>query len=365
MSAKITRILLLSILFVTSCSSQNKPVSRQFIDWGNLQITPRPEDDWCTEIFPEQLDYTGEEIKRDFSYGLAQSLFPKDIFAPRKIAAGTYWINENEPLTVNWLFWYPAGNKDPINLRIFILLDEQQLTNALPQSGSYNDLHFEKGTSATIQVRIPPLPAGVHEVTAVAVPSPENDPDEYGTVEIISSRMTLIAEPSPSPFRKTDFTYLHADGSNRKGDPAMAIELALQEDNLQVWNWPDPWFTVNIDESIRFYALAGHEDVTNLDAPSLKPLEVSFFAILLFIDYQQVEVAPNQTVLYGVVNKDNAYTRIPVEIPSLPEGKHHILALRIDTPGAPYCILRENPRERILPFGIYGRLVGINVLPSK
>jgi hypothetical protein len=92
-------------------------------------------------------------------------------------------------------------------------------------------------------------------------------------------------------------------------------------------------------------------------------LKKSFFALLLFIDNQQAELLPHQTVLYGVVDKDNAYTGIPIEIPPLPEGKHHILVLRINTPGVPYCLIRGEPTARILPFEVYGRLVGINVAP--
>jgi len=180
----------------------------------------------------------------------------------------------------------------------------------------------------------------------------------------------LIAEPAPSPFRAVDFVSLPAEGSIKKNDPGMAIELTFtskedRKDGIRIWNWPDPWLTVNTNTRPSFYALAGYEDVNNLDAPSLKPLEESFFAILLFVDYQQVKVIPNYTVLYGAANKDNAYMRIPIELSKLPEGKHHILALRIDTPGVPYCLLRGELKERILPFSIYGRLVGINVLPSK
>lgn len=371
MSAKATYILLIFILFATSCSPQTEPIVRESINWKNLQITPKPVDDLCAKIPPEKLDTTGEDIKHSFSNGLAQALFPKDISTPHKIAGGTYWVNANDQLPINWLFWYPKGNEGPLNLRVFVLLDEQQLTNALPQPGSYNDLHLEQGDEiTTIPISLPSLTAGVHTIIAIAILSPQKYPNEYGTVEIVSSRMALIVEPATSPFRAIDFVSLPAEGSIKKDDPGMVIVATLtrkedRKNGILIWNWPDPWLTVNADTRPRFYTLAGYEDVNNLDAPSLEPLEESFFAILLFIDYQQVEITPNQTVLYGVVDKDNAYTRIPIELPPLSEGKHHILALRIDTPGVPYCILKGNTKERILPSFIYGTLVGIKVLPSK
>lgn len=353
------------ILFLASCSAQREPPSQKElgIDWDNLQITPMPGEELCTEILPEDLDYTGEEIKRDFSYGLMQGLFPEDILTPHKIAGSTYWIDAKDPLTLNWIFVYPAGNTGPLDLRIFVLLDEVQLTNALPQPGSYNDLHLEKGDTLTIKVKIPPLSAGVHEIQAVAVPPPQDDPDEYGTVDVMSRRATLIAEPAPAPFRNINFAYLPADGSIERGDPGLSIEVTLREDSLHIWNWPDSWLNVRAGTSTRFYALAGHEDVINVDVPSLPPLEKSFFALLFFIDYQQVEIAPGQTVLYGAVEKDNAYTRLPLEIPPLPEGRHHLLVLRINTPGVPYCLLQADALGRFLPFDTYGRLVGVNVLP--
>ena len=81
----------------------------------------------------------------------------------------------------------------------------------------------------------------------------------------------------------------------------MAIELTFtskedRKDGIRVWNWLDPWLTLSTDIPAHFYALVGYEDVNNLDAPSLEPLKVSFFAILLFVVYQQIEIAPNQTV---------------------------------------------------------------------
>lgn len=371
MKIKATNSFLILILFFSSCSSKTESFRYDSVNWQNLQLTAKPVDDLCPEISPQQLDLTGEEVKHDFSYGLAQALYPKDLANVHKIAGGTYWVGAGDQLNVNWLFWYPKGNKEPIDLRLFVLFNEQQLTNALPQPGRYNDLHLERGEQiTTIPIRLPFLAPGVHTIVAIAISSPQNDPDEYGTVDVISSRMTLIAEPSPSPFRDIDFVYLPAEGSIKNGDPGMAIELTLTDEEerkngIRVWNWPEPRLSLQPGVPARFYALAGYEDVKNLDVPSLEPLKKSFFALLLFVDYQQIEIIPNQKVLYGVVDMDNAYARIPIELPLLAEGKHQILALRIDTPGVPYCLLRSPSQDRILPFGIYGRLVGINVLSPE
>jgi hypothetical protein len=363
---RIIFIIMILSLLVTNCSLYQKSNGSTAIEWEHLQIAPKTNDDLCAEILPEEID-TGSEIKQDFTSGIVVGFFPKDLSKPHKIAYDTYWVDSNEELLLDWIFWYPEANEVPVNLRLFLLLDEQQLTGALPNPGGYNDLHLDKGDDVTLQVTIPPLTPGIHDLIAVAVPFSQIDPDAYGRVNLFYRRITLIVEPISSPFREISFVSLPAEGSIRKNDPAMPLELTLKTNGIDIWNWPDPWLPLNVNTPVRFYALAGHEDVTNVDAPSLAELEESFFSLLLFVDYQQVEVAPNQISLYGKVDKDTAYTRIPLEISPLAEGKHHLLVLRIDTPGVPVCILNGgvDPKGRFLPSFVDGRLVGINVLPSK
>jgi hypothetical protein len=359
-------VILIFILVATNCSLYQESNGATSIEWEHLQIGPKTNDDLCAEILPAEMD-TGSEIKQDFASGFAVGFFPKDLSKPHKIAFDTYWIDSNEELLLNWIFWYPEANEVPLNLRLFLLLDEQQLTGALPNPGSYDDLQLNPGDDVTLQVTIPPLTSGIHDVVAVAVPVPQTDPDVYGRVDLFYRRITLIVEPISSSFRKIGFVSLPAEGSIRKDDPAMALELTLEPDEIEVWNWPDPWLYQDTHKATHLYALAGHEDVTNVDAPSLAELEQSFFSLLLFVDYQQVEVTPKQMAFYGKVHKDTAYARIPLEIPPLVEGKHHILVLRLDTPGVPVCILRGggDPKGRFLPFSIHTKLVGIELLPTK
>ncbi|MBI5823860.1 MAG: hypothetical protein HZB18_07535 [Chloroflexi bacterium] len=364
MRARIIYVLLVFSLIVTSCAPQLNIQEPSVIDWDDLQIAPKTNDDLCAEISPKELN-DWENIKKDFTYGLALGFLPEDVLNPHKIAHETYWVNTNEQLLFDWLFWYPEGNEGPANLRLFVLLDERQLNNALPQSGVYNDIDLEKGDDKSIKVAIPPLSAGIHDVIVVGIPYPQSDPDEYGRAILVYRRITLIAEPASSPFRKIDFISLPVEGSMKKNDPRMSLELTLKESGIDVWNWPNPWLDIDPGTPTHFFALAGYEDVTNLDAPPMDQLETAFFSLLLFTDYQQVEIKPNQMAIYGKVNKDTAYARIPITINPLSEGKHPMLVLRIDSPGVPMCILKGNPKERILPNSIYGKLVGINVLPQK
>jgi hypothetical protein len=158
---------------------------------------------------------------------------------------------------------------------------------------------------------------------------------------------------------------LAPEGSIKHGNPRIPLVLTLEESSTDVWNWPDSWLDLTPNQDIEFFALAGHNDVKNLDAPDLAELEASFFSLLVFMDYQQVMYAPDQMAFYGKVNKDTAYSRIPVKLSSPLPGKHHLLVLRIDSPGVPMCLLLGDPTERILPNSIFGSLVGVNILPSK
>jgi hypothetical protein len=363
------RIIILILIFnllATNCSLQKDAVTQEptVIDWKDLQIGPITSEDVCAKISPDEID-DFENIKKDFTYGLAVGFFPEDLSTPSKIAHETYWVNANQQLLFNWLFWYPEGNEEPANLRLFVLLDENQLNNALPERGIYNDINLEKGDDKSIKVTIPPLSAGVHDVIAVGIPYPQNEPDEYGSVIVIYRRITLIVDPAPSLFRKIEFASLPAEGLVKKNDPQLALELTLKKDEIDVWNWPDPWLDIDMNTSTLFFALAGHQDVTNLDAPPMDELLISFFSLLLFVDYRQIEIAPSQMVLYKKVSKDTTYSHIPIEVSPLSQGKHYVLVFRIDSPGVPMCILTGNSKGRILPNSVYGKLVGIEVLPPK
>lgn len=365
MYTKTICIALLIIFLVTSCSPDKSLHSENssLISWEDLQISSRTIENLCSDISVEDLNW--ENLKRDFAEGLLGGIFPYALADLDKLSDGTLWVEANEQILLKWRFWYPPNNERPANLRLFILLDEQQLNNALPEPGVYNDIDLQKGDDIALTVTLPHLEPGVHDIIAIGIPYPEDYPNENGIVRLVSWRITLIAKPFSSPFRNIAFQSLPAEGSIRKNDPLIPLSLTLQKDGVDVWNWPSAWLDTKLNNSIGFFTLAGHTQVENLDAPPLDELKASFFSLLVFIDYQQIEVAANQMALYGKVDKDTAYTRIPIQLDPLPIGKHVALVLRIDTPGVPMCVLKGDPKGRILPNSIYGSLVGINVLPTK
>jgi hypothetical protein len=365
MCKEIIYIALIVTFLVSNCSLSYDLHAEETstISWEDLQITPRSNENLCADISVKDLDW--ETMKRDFTSGLFGGIFPDDLSKLDKLSDGTLWVESNEPVLLRWRFWYPPSNERPANLRLFILLDEHQLTDALPEPGLYNDINLQQGDDIALKVSLPPLAPGVHDVIAIGVPYPEDYPNEHGIVRFVSWRITLIAKPFSSPFREITFRSLYPEGSLQKNDPLIYLVPTLKKDGLDVWNWPNPWLDVNVNNDIQFFALAGYNHVENLDAPSLDQLKASFFSLLLLVDYQQMEFAEHQTAFYGRVDNDTAYSRVPVKVKPLSVGKHIILLIRIDTPGVPLCVLRDDPKGRILPNSIYGSLVGINVLPPK
>ncbi len=80
-------------LLIISCSPQKEPDIQglSVIGWGDLQLTPKPNDHLCPEIAYDELEW--EHSKRDFSYGLFGAIYPEHISGAGNQADRTAWIN--------------------------------------------------------------------------------------------------------------------------------------------------------------------------------------------------------------------------------------------------------------------------------
>src|SRR5215210_1427907 len=78
MYTKIILTILTFALLIIGCSSQEEVLSKQRfeIDWDALQLTPRPSENLCVEISPEELNW--DKLKQDFPYGLFGGIYPAD-----------------------------------------------------------------------------------------------------------------------------------------------------------------------------------------------------------------------------------------------------------------------------------------------
>lgn len=363
--------IILSIIVIVStipsCQFQESKESYSLseIHWNDLQITPQPESQLCWD-----LSFVGgvpnwEEIKQSFQSGLLMGMSAADISDAKEVGYQTYTIAPDQPIKMDFHLWYPEQNTYPAAIRFFALLNEKQLQNVFPSNQHYMDVIIPAGTETTLTLHLPPLDAGIYDFIIIGIPYIENYPTPEGVVMVLNHRISLIAGEPSIPFRQISFSDLPPYGLFSKGDPKIGLSLTLAEDSIKAWNWPEQWFTTKPGVPLKFSILAGHEDVTNLDAPQIGKLDSSFFSLLLFFDYQQIEIAPSQMAIYGKVNKNTAYTSTSAEIILPSSGKHQILALRINSPGVPMCILRPPPGGRFLPFDVTGILVGVDVTSSE
>ncbi len=361
----ILSLMLTTIWTLTSCSSQGNTETQpdSTIQWSDLDITHPAGSQRCWNIPTIGKAPTWEEFKKNFQYGLVMGMSEKDISGASEIGYQTFEVMPNQSLTANLHLWYPEGNTESTTIRFLVLLDERQLTNVFDTGQSY-DLLVHSGDDIIITLNLPPLSIGIHDIIIIGIPYVNDYPVPEGIVKILSNRITLIAGTPDASFRPISFSALSAEGLVSKGDPKIPLSLTLTKKSLLTWNWPEKWLSIAPNNSVDFFILAGYENVINADAVYLTELESSFFALLLFVDYQQVDVSPEKNVIYGKVNKNTAYARIPAEVGLLPSGKHHALVLRINLPGIPVCLIQETSEARILPLNITGSLVGIDVTPK-
>lgn len=325
------------------------------ITWSDLQVTPSVNGTLCWDVSLLGDKPTWEQVKRDFGTGFVMKL---DIPGATEIGYRTYEIPSGLPLEAELLVWYGAENSKYADVRFLILLDEQQL-DAFTSNRGYRDATISPGSEMAIPVKIPPLSLGVHDLVVIGIPYLNEYPNPEGVVRILSYRITLAVSPITFSFRQIDFVNMPAKGLLSRGEPKIPLMLSLSDHELKVWDWPHEWLSTETT-SLEFFVLSGYENVTNLDAPYLSEPESSFFALIFFVDYQQVDIESGNRAIYGKVSDDTAYTTIRAKV-NLQQGKHHILVVKINSPGIPMCILYGPPSGRILPFDAIAALHGVDV----
>jgi len=342
-------------------------------DTTAIPITPQPNGQVCWEI-PADVSMTDSwaDVKAQNSPlvgggGIAFGFGADDVPMWTMMGWKTFAMPPDEPTNGNFHIWLPddGSNTGPIDLRFMVLLDELQLAGVLNGSlGKYYDVTLEPGMELTLTFHLPPLAPGIHDLNIVGLINAPAEPDPYGIIKSIHHRTTLLVGPTPLAIAKP-YVQFPADGSVAKRDPLItALVPGLKTDLLLAWNWPETRLPISATESVDFYLYAGYAPVTNVNVPELLPPQKMPMAVLLFMDYQQIDIAPETLVLYGEVTDDTAYTRIGVTLPSpTTAGRHDILALRINYPGVPMCVLQGPFDGRIFPYSVDASRVAIEVTP--
>jgi hypothetical protein len=299
------------------------------------------------------------------SSGVGYGIADGDISDSTFLGNHTFQVKSNAPLKANMHIWYPstAANSKALTLRYIVLLDEIQLIGAIESSvGPFYDVTMQPGEEITMTIDIPSLQQGIHELIVVGLTGISDEPDNLGIAKLADSRTTLVAGTTPLPLNRM-YSQLSPDGSMARGDPWISLMLGQVGGSLKAWNWPETVLPVKSGEPFEFTIFAGYQGPTKREGvPGAAPENMPF-ALLTFLDYQQVDVRPGVRVLYSRVSKDTAYARIISRLPPLTLGRHDLVVLRINSPGVPMCIQNGPLDGQIFPFYLEAKRVAIDVRP--
>jgi hypothetical protein len=334
-----------------------------------LQITPRPDQQLCWDPITEgyiNLSWKEQKENIPIDSGIGGGMGEGDLSGSAYIGWSTFEVEPEVPIKGHYHLLYPKTSQNtlPITLRYMLILDEVQLIGAINDStGPYQDVTLQPGDEITLTLKIPALSPGIHDFVILGLGGVQNEPDPYGQINFASNRYTLFAGNTTEVFPRT-FQTLPKQGSLAKNDPLLSLELSLAgEYPFTVWHWPETYFQVSEAEPVNYYVFTSYSIVEDSSSPNAPIPEEVPFALVTFLDYQQVDFAPEQPVFYGSVLEDTAFTSINAHTEPISElGKHDWLVLQINYPGLPMCILQGPSDGYIFDHFLKAKRVGIEVI---
>lgn len=328
--------------------------------------------DLCSHnILPEYPDEDEDQTLEEFAEEMGAqygSVYEYEVVNAESLGDRTYQVEENSIVTIEFrllnLGAMPGtGHSSEIKLRFLLLLDEQQINAATGEEGaSYRDILVETGEKEIVKFNIQGLSPGIHDLVMVMVPKYEEIPTiQYGGAG--AERLTIVVDEASSKIEARPFIPLSGVGSIEAGDsnPLMAFSL---DDTLLWWTYPESMLLLKPAQVFNFNLKTTYLNYHNPDNSVSPSPEKSQFALVLFQDYEQISVTEDYKVLYGEIPEDTAYTQIPVTLTAPTEiGRHDILAVRIDNPGYPMCILGDAPEYTTFESQVKAERVAIDVQP--
>lgn len=317
-----------------------------------LPLTPPPTDNLCwdydqaappTETFEEFIEVVGRGTGIYTHFAPSGSDFRR---LDRATLGGTFGIEADAP--VDLILQLFTQEAQPQSIRYMVLHNEQQLT--LPVNDdpvSSFDVLLQPGEMQTYSLSLPALPAGLHDIVLIGVRNFAEQPSPTGTPSVFSFRMTLIAGDETGFTNGSDslsYTTFPAEARMSRPGQSYPLALTLSDDTIVQWSFPDPIATFPPEDPLQLYALVGYASASFDAASGLEPLPASQFALLAFVNYQQVPISASKPVIYGEVLEDTLFARIPMLLPNdYPPGTHELMIVKIEHPRVPLCVLIGPP----------------------
>jgi hypothetical protein len=281
------------------------------------------------------------------------------------IGQETYEIAPTESATIAYRILNGEGEGDSIIVRFITLLDEQQVDLIDDESDAlYHDVQLNPGEAFELRLTLDELETGVHDLVIMGIPQGGNDFFEVNRgILSYTKRLTFVVQPMESATREPTYHVLDRPDVYDPEHPSPALMFA-QDHSFGVWAYPKGILDINAGEALDFNFKLSFIRSSDPQDPYYPDASKSRFALLLFRNYQQIAIDDENLVFYGQIDAPLHYTELPVRLQVHEEpGVHDLLAVRIENPGYPMCVLSDLTEGSLIGGMVEAERVGINVLP--
>jgi hypothetical protein len=322
-------IILFGFIFVSfKATSQSQP----------FPITPQPDEKLCWNFDEAQLsiEETFEDFIDEVEHGSGvytnYELHSPDV---ERIGLGVYQVPAEAPVELFLQIYSPEQEEQQI--RYIVIIDEHQI-DINGHEEPFFDVTLSPEKIASYTIPLPPLDEGIHDIVILPVQNIDTLPTPTGMLGVSNLRMTLLVGNAAEVEEKSiQYRTLQAISTVEAEGQLLTLTLG---DSLLQWSYPEPAYNLTVNEPLSFNILSGYSGNIDMGFDLPEP-EVSNFALLMFLDYSQVPISPDEEVLYAEVDQTTAYAQIPVEIAGFEsEGTREVMAVRINYPRVPLCILQ-------------------------
>ncbi len=326
----------------------------QFQTAFDYTLTP---DTLCPPLrFPpltwDEVQAAGSPLAR----GIGHFIGTNDISDAVMLGEDTYQVPANQALTVTLHGMYAdtSPGAEAASMRYVTLLNQQQI-NAFPDEAAILDVTVSPNSSEDIVLTLPPLEPGLHDL--IIIGRLQESLSNYGDVNTFPHYLTLIAGDTVTLPRQT-YTQLTADQEENRRESFFALSLHTERSNF-IWVWPDVYRSV--EPVFDLFVSAGNLDNLAL-LPERNPQLTGTFALVGFLNDEQVALSDEQAVLLFAAEPQNVLSYIPVTVDAGDiRGQAELQIIRINYPGIPRCWLRENTLIPALDSSVYVDRVGVDI----
>jgi hypothetical protein len=316
----------------------------------------------------EYAEYADEQTLEEFANEMAMDGgVYSEILALDATLIGreTYEVASTDSTTVAYRMLYGGGDEDSVIVRFMTLLDEQQVNLIEGASHElYHEVQLDAGEAFELRITLHGLKTGIHDLVIIGVPQTGHSGFSF-SAEILgfTKRLTFVVRPLEAAVKEPAYQTLTKPEGYDADHPSPALMFA-QDHSFQIWAYPEGIPDVNAGEALDFNFKLSFIRSSDPQDPYYPDASKSRFALLLFRNYQQIAIDDENLVFYGQIDAPLNYTELPVSL-QIPEeaGVHDLLAVRIENPGYPMCVLSDLAEGSLIGGMVEAERVGINVLP--